>query len=236
MADTLPTTTTTAPTGPTATGGDRGRALARVAFWAAATFVALLAVLHVVEPDLDPSWRVISEYEFGDQGWLMQLAFLALAAGCGALALALRPLVPTRGGRVGLGFLWLSAAGLAIAALATTDPITAAGDDLTTHGRVHGLGAALGIPGLLVAATLVTRSLGRDPRWAADRRTLVAAAALAWASMVAFGLSVALTYDGDFGPDVKQGWPNRAVAVAYAAWVMVAASRTGRHAAAGSRP
>ena len=36
MADTLPTTTTT-PTGPTATGGDRGRALARVAFWAAAT-------------------------------------------------------------------------------------------------------------------------------------------------------------------------------------------------------
>jgi len=40
-------------------------AAARVSFAAAATFVVLLAALHVLEPEFDPSWRFISEYELG---------------------------------------------------------------------------------------------------------------------------------------------------------------------------
>jgi len=38
--------------------------------------------LHVVKPQLDPSWRLISEYAIG---WLMLLAFDSLSASCVAL-------------------------------------------------------------------------------------------------------------------------------------------------------
>jgi Protein of unknown function (DUF998) len=52
---------------------------ARITFWAAALFLVLLAVLHILKPEYDPSWRMISEYEIGRFGWVMQLAFCALA-------------------------------------------------------------------------------------------------------------------------------------------------------------
>jgi len=38
---------------------------ARVSFAAAAAFAVLLAALHILEPEFDPSWRFISEYELG---------------------------------------------------------------------------------------------------------------------------------------------------------------------------
>ena len=45
-----------------------------VAVVLSAAFLALLALLHFLEPDFDPSWRMISEYELGRYGWLMRLA------------------------------------------------------------------------------------------------------------------------------------------------------------------
>ena len=50
------------------------RVAARLSLASGATFVALLAVLHVVKAELDPSWRFISEYAIGAHGWLMVLA------------------------------------------------------------------------------------------------------------------------------------------------------------------
>jgi hypothetical protein len=38
---------------------------ARLSLAAATAFLAMLAALHVLRPDLDPSWRFISEYEQG---------------------------------------------------------------------------------------------------------------------------------------------------------------------------
>lgn len=45
---------------------------ARLSFAAAATFVVLLAALHLIKPELDPSWGFISEYAIGDNGWIMR--------------------------------------------------------------------------------------------------------------------------------------------------------------------
>ncbi len=61
---------------------------ARISFAASAAFLALLAALHLLRPELDPSWRFISEYELGAHGWLMRLAFLSLALSRGALCVA----------------------------------------------------------------------------------------------------------------------------------------------------
>jgi hypothetical protein len=52
---------------------------AKLALAGSITFVALVTSLHFIKPEVDPSWHMISEYEIGDLGWLMQLAFLSLA-------------------------------------------------------------------------------------------------------------------------------------------------------------
>ena len=44
------------------------RVPARAAFAFTVTFVLLLAALHVIKPEIDPSWRFISEYALGDHG------------------------------------------------------------------------------------------------------------------------------------------------------------------------
>src|SRR5271169_3378910 len=52
---------------------------ARVANWmaiaASAGALVLLALLHVVRPEFDPTWRMISEYANGRHSWILSLVF-----------------------------------------------------------------------------------------------------------------------------------------------------------------
>jgi uncharacterized protein DUF998 len=205
------------------------RTAARLSFVAAAMFLVLLAALHFIKPDLDPSWRVISEYSIGNYGWMMVLAFLSLAVSCVSLFVAIRSQTRTIGGKIGLAFLLVAAAGLIIAAIFTTDPITASRDELTTHGTLHGLGAALGT-GFPIAAALVGWSLARNETWSSARRSLLWAGGLAWIGFLAFALSMVVMFpdDGTFGPHVLIGWPNRFMMLAYSAWLMIIAWRAVR--------
>ena len=68
---------------------------ARISFTAAATFLILLAALHVIKPEYDPSWHFVSEYAIGDYGWVMMVAFFSLALSCVTLIIAIRSQVPT---------------------------------------------------------------------------------------------------------------------------------------------
>ena len=52
-------------------------------------FLALLSVLHVLEPEFNPP-HLISEYQLGRFGWLMSLAFFCLGAASFALFAAAR--------------------------------------------------------------------------------------------------------------------------------------------------
>jgi uncharacterized protein DUF998 len=202
---------------------------ARLSLAAAATFLVLLVALHVIKPEFDPSWRVISEYALGDYGWIMVLAFLTLAVSCVSLYVAIRSQIRTIGGKIGLAFLLVAAAGLIIAAIFTTDPITASQDELTTHGNLHGLGAALGT-GFPIAAALIGWSLARNQAWSSARRLLLWAAGLAWIGFLVFALSMVVMFpdDGTFGPDVLIGWPNRFMMMTYSVWLMVVAWRAAR--------
>lgn len=133
-------------------------------------FVALVTSLHFIKPEVYPSWQMVSEYEIGDFGWLMQLAFLSLAFGCVSLFTAVRSQIKTTGGKVGLALPLVTAVGLTLAALGTTDPITATKDEMTFHGKVHGFGALLGIPPFPIAATLIALSLSCKQAWASAKR------------------------------------------------------------------
>jgi hypothetical protein len=199
---------------------------ARLSFAAAATFLVLLVALHYLKPGLDPSWRMVSEYEIGRYGWVMVVAFLSLASSCVALIAAIKPQIRTTGGRIGLALLLISASGMTVAAIFTSDPITASRSELTTHGNLHGLGALLGIPSFPVAATLISLSLARDQGWSAARRSLLWMAALTWIGLLVFISSVAIMLprgNGEFGPDVLIGWPNRLLVLSYSTWLMIVA-------------
>ena len=50
---------------------------AQLAIGAAVAVILLLASLHVLSPEFDPCWRVVSEYANGNYGWVMSLMFAA---------------------------------------------------------------------------------------------------------------------------------------------------------------
>lgn len=203
---------------------DRSRLCASIAFGTSGAFLALVALMHAIKSSLHPDWHVLSEYAIGSNGWIMTLAFLVWAASSATLASCLKPHITTRAGKIGIGLLAIAAFGLVLAALATTDPVTATGDQLTTHGKVHGFGAMLGIPGLLFASTLITWDLRRNLDWRDTHHWLTLTTAFAWAATVINVAVMATMYDGAYGPDVKIGWPNRLIALAYCGWIMATAS------------
>ena len=201
------------------------RTAAQLSLAAAATFLILLAALHLIKPELDPSWRFISEYAIGDYGWIMALAFLSFAVGYVALFIAIRSQTRTISGRIGLGLLLVSAAGLAVAGVFTTDPITTTKDATTTTGDLHSLGGTLGIA-MPVAAALISWNLARNPAWSVVRRSLLSAAGLALVAFLVSSVSSGIMlaqHDGKFGPEVLVGWPNRIEVLAYSVWLMTVA-------------
>src|SRR5690348_2026098 len=84
---------------------------------AAAATLLLLASLHALSPEFDPSFRMVSEYALGHYGWVLSLMFLAWGISSWALAVALWSQVQTRAGKVGLWFLVIAGLGEAMASI-----------------------------------------------------------------------------------------------------------------------
>ena len=207
---------------------------AQVANASAIAFLVLFTLLHFLKPELDPSYRFVSEYAVGRHGWVMVVAFLALSISCGAAFAAVRRQVTTKAGKIGVVLLAVAAVALAMGGIFPMDPITIAPEDATLHGKLHGLAAMIGIPALPIAAVLISRNLRQLPAWAAGHRVLRWTAHLSWISLVLMDVVLFTTLpaaDGKFGPDVPIGWPNRLVVVAYALWLMAVA----RHAQQAAR-
>jgi Protein of unknown function (DUF998) len=197
---------------------------ARITFWAAALFLVLLAVLHILKPEYDPSWRMISEYEIGRFGWVMQLAFFSLAIANVSAIAAVWSQAKSIIGHIGLGLLLVAATGLIISGIFPTDPITTDPEALSASGKMHGLGGMLGIPVMPVAVALVSWALFRRNRASASMRAwLWMTVGLVWLSFVALVLLAFVVTKGTLGPDVLIGWPNRLFIVGCSLWLMVVA-------------
>lgn len=199
----------------------RSRVLAaRTAMASAGVVAVVVAALHAAKPELDPSWRFLSEYSIGAHGWLMRLAFFAWAAGCLGLFLALGHETAPRRARIGRRLLLIVAVALMGAGLFNQDPVTARPGEFTLHGQLHAIASMIGIPGTPIAAMLLS----------ADRRSgrlVVILANVTWiilALMVAY-IAWALPQAGGFGPGVYAGWLNRLVVAAYLAWQFALARR-----------
>jgi hypothetical protein len=197
-----------------------------VAVLATAVAFASLAILHVVSPEFQPSWRMVSEYANGRHRWLLAVMFAAWGVGSFALALALSPLTEGWLGRIGLAFLVLAGVGELMAAF------------FDINHRLHGPAAMIGMPSLPIAAILLTFALRRSggavapPAWSMH---------ITWISLVLMGAAMmlfmrALTQAGvdlsartgpltalPAGVTPVVGWANRLVVAAYMQWVVLTA-------------
>jgi hypothetical protein len=121
-----------------------------------AAFVGLVALEHVLRPDLPPADRFISEY---GRGWTQPVHVAAFAgwavAGAGCAALAARGPSPRAARALAAGSFAVAAAGAALAAAFATQTVAGelpANVVRTLPGRLHDAGTLLILGGLLVAA------------------------------------------------------------------------------------
>lgn len=200
---------------------------ARLAIASGAAVLLLLASLHVLSPEFDPSWRMVSEYANGGYAWVLSLMFVAWAISSWALAFAIWSQVSTRAGRIGLIFLIAAGIGEAMASV------------FDVNHSLHGLAALIGIGSLPVAAMLISVSLSRTREWSTARRSLLWTANLTWISLLLMLASFAMlivTYTqagGDMsagavtvlppGVIALVGWANRLLIVVYCVWGLTVA-------------
>jgi hypothetical protein len=177
----------------------------------ASMFLVILVALHVVRPDLDPSWRFISEYELGPHGWLMHVAFICLAVGAGGVAFAVVSQARSFAGYVGIALLLISAAGMTLAGVVAPD----------SNSRIHDIGAMLDL--IPFAALLIAWSLSRNATWASTRVSSWRIALLPMLGLLVFMVSMAVLLPrngGRPGPSVFVGWQNRFMIVAQCIWLL----------------
>lgn len=135
---------------------------ARLAIATSVITLLLLASLHILSQEFDPSWRMVSEYANGRYGWVLSLMFASWAVSSWALAFAIWSQVKTRAGKIGLVLLVSAGVG----------EVTASVFDIN-HPPFHDMAGYIGILCLPVAAMLISLSLSRTQPWSAARMVLL---------------------------------------------------------------
>jgi hypothetical protein len=129
----------------------RLRAAAIVAYVGAALYVALLAVLHVVQPHMIRD-ATISRYALGNGGWMIQAAFIAAGVAYAGLAAML-----TRASAV---LAWLTAVAFVVMGIFVIDSVGPM-EVVSIHGAMH-TGAFFVVVALTTVLMFLMRSRARS--------------------------------------------------------------------------
>lgn len=208
------------------------RSLAAASMLLALASALCLAALHVLSPELDPSWHMVSEYAYGAHGPVLRGFFACWGLAGIASGLALFPLA-TR------WWHWLGAGLVLVCGLGAIG-----GGLFDVRHPLHGMSFALGVPTLPIGALLLTGRLARHAPKA--RRLLWISAHATWLSIVAMGVAMgffiaSLKAAGAFHPESGQmlqtlpagvtsvsGYTNRLLVLAYLAWLALAGAAVRR--------
>lgn len=198
---------------------------ARLAIGSTMAALSFLGALHVLSPEFDPGWRMVSEYANGRYPWVLSLMFACWGLSTLALAYAIRGELRSNSARIGLGLLVLAGIGEAMAAVFDLNNIT-----------MHNVAGVFGMGCLPIAAMIISITLGRTPAWSGARRSLLASANLTWMSVLLLVASFVLMV-GSFmatglptpaqAPKVLPagviglvGYANRLLVLCYYVWVI----------------
>lgn len=203
--------------------------IARFSIIASVLTLLLLAALHILSPEFDPAWRMVSEYANGNYAWVLSLFFACWGISTWALAYAIWNQVKTKGGRIGLYFLIAAGVGEVMAAF------------FDINHSLHSLASLIGIPSLAIAAVLISKSLVKEEAWSSVKKNLLLSANLTWISILLMAVSfviliVTFTQSGAEMPTDSTtvtalpagviglvGWANRFLVIVYNAWVIFVA-------------
>jgi uncharacterized protein DUF998 len=105
---------------------------------------------------------MISRYALGPYGWVMTLCFAAWTAASALLLVVLAQGPSSSLDRIGQAFLLAASIGLALAARFPMDPVGTPRREMSFSGRMHGIAFLIGVPMLVLAATILSVSLTRD--------------------------------------------------------------------------
>lgn len=214
---------------------------ARLAMGGTVAALSFLGALHVLSPEFDPAWRMVSEYANGRYPWVLSLMFACWGISTCALACAIRGELRSISARIGLGLLVLAGIGEAMAAVFDLNNIT-----------MHNVAGVFGMGCLPIAAMIISVTLGRTPAWSSARRNLLVGANLTWITVLLLVASFVLMV-GTFMatglstpaqvPNVLPagviglvGYANRLLVLCYYLWVAVLAREAIRLGSQNSRP
>ncbi|MFC5584854.1 DUF998 domain-containing protein [Nitratireductor kimnyeongensis] len=183
-----------------------------------AAFLLLIA-LHLLRRDLDPTWVFLSDYMLGNWGWLMRLAFMAMALALGSSAVILAALL---GGWVRWlvsGLLGLAAFGMVVGGTFPPDPTGTPIEALTGTGTLHMIGASLDFTP--IAALIGSIALARQSGWRGAALGLLATSLFTVVVMVAFVIS--MPPDHVFGHETRSALIGRMQWASYFTWFVALA-------------
>lgn len=197
---------------------------ARAAIGSAALALLALTIVHLLKRDLDPSRTMISRYALGPYGWLMAACFAAWAAASALLFMALATRASSSLDRVGQFLLLATSIGLALAAAFPMDHAGTSHREMSFSGRMHGIAFLVGVPALVLTATVLSCSLaGRGSPTAMPLLLLTVTIWLSVIAMIAIGARVGPNHGPNPHVPWIFGWVNRLVMVTYSFWMMLVA-------------
>ena len=188
-----------------------------------------LLALHVVSPEFQPSWRMISEYALGRHKWLITAFFFLWGTTSLLLSLLLWNAVTTWWGLLGVALLLISACGEILGGL------------FDVKHKGHGLAFALGVPSLPIAALLIGYDLTGAEGWSSHAGAILLSAHATWISLIVMAVAMGVMFAGfkkagiamdqnaeppERVPDgvvALGGYANRLLIVCYVGWLMVIA-------------
>jgi hypothetical protein len=191
------------------------RTIATTALAAVAVFPTIVIALNLAQRSdgYHASRQAISELALGRAGWLMAIAFCALALGTYLLAVLIRR--TTERAVVAPALLTLAAALSVVSAVFHTDLL---GATTTVHGRIHNDAGVVTFLSLLIAMGISSYRFRTEPAW---RSFAVPTLAFTVVGMVAFFLVPTLG-------DQHFGIAQRLLVGTFVGWILAATAHA-RH-------
>jgi hypothetical protein len=170
--------------------------LALVAIGGIVYFVVAVVVLHVLRPEYNPINHAVSNYAVGPYGYLMTVAFYALALSLLALVLGLtRSVTSTTVSRVALLLLCLASIGMVVMGIFPGD-VHALHPPATITGVIHWTAAGVSFLSIMIAAFLLSHCFKAEEHWQVFQRPAFALALAMVVALLLYGMLALIGWIG----------------------------------------